>query len=57
MCQAGAYRGYIAPGARSKLGAPIFETDVFRKQMYCIERVLVTLLGYFGAPRSDPAPL
>jgi len=27
----------MAPGARSKFGAPVFETEVFRKQMYCIE--------------------
>ena len=42
----------MAPRARSKFGAPMFEADVFRKQMYCIEesRLLVTLLGLFGAP-------
>jgi len=38
-------------GARSKFGAPMFEPEVFRKQMYCIE-VLVTLLGVSGVPRS-----
>jgi len=38
----------MAPGARSKFGAPIFEPEVFRKQIYCTE-VLVTLLGLFGA--------
>jgi len=38
----------MAPGARSKFGAPVFESEVFRKQMYCI-KVLVTLLGFFGA--------
>jgi len=38
----------MAPGARSKFGAPMFEPEVFRKQMYCTE-VLVTLLGLFGA--------
>jgi len=25
------------PGARSKFGAPMFEPEVFRKQMYSIE--------------------
>jgi len=40
----------MAPGAKSKFGAPIFEPEVFRKQMYCTE-VLVTLLGLFGAPQ------
>jgi len=38
----------MAPGVRSKFGAPMFEPEVFRKQMYCTE-VLVTLLGLFGA--------
>ena len=41
----------MASGARSKFGAPVFEPEVFRKQMYCTE-VLLTLLGYFGAPQS-----
>jgi len=27
----------MAPRARNKFGAPTFEPDVFRKQMYCIE--------------------
>ena len=44
----------MAPEARSKFGAPIFEPEVFRKQMYCTE-VLVTLLGLFGAPQSFSA--
>jgi len=39
----------MAPGARNKFGAPIFQPELFRKQMYCIEKVLVTL-GSFGAP-------
>jgi len=33
----GALRGQMAPGARHKFGAPMFEPEVFRKQMYCIE--------------------
>jgi len=41
----------MAPGARSKFGALMFEFKVFRKQMYCIE-VLVTMLGFFGAPAA-----
>jgi len=41
----------MAPGARSKFGATVFEHEVFRKQMYCIE-VLVTFLGLFGTPQS-----
>jgi len=41
----------MAPGARSKFGAAVFEPEVFQKQMYCIE-VLVTFLGLFGTPQS-----
>jgi len=40
----------MAPGARSKFGVTIFEPKVFQTQMCCIEKVLVTLLGFFGAP-------
>jgi len=40
----------MAPGARSKFGALMFEPDVFRKQMFFVEKVLVTRLGLFGAP-------
>jgi len=47
----GAQRSEMATGARSKFGAPTFEPEVFRKQMYCTE-VLVTLLGLLGAPQS-----
>jgi len=36
----------------------MFEPEVFRKQMYCIEEssLLVTLLGLSGAPYSDSDP-
>jgi len=27
----------MEPGARSKFGAPMFEPEVFQKQMHCIE--------------------
>jgi len=47
----------MAPGARSKFGAPIFEPEVFRKQMYCIEEITcVTLLGLFSALSAHSAP-
>jgi len=47
----------MAPGARSKFGAPIFEPEVFRKQMYCTEQsILMTLLA-FRCPRSHSAPM
>ena len=52
----------MAPGARSNFGAPMFEHEVFQKQMYCTE-VLVTLLGLFRAlivirrpGNGDPCP-
>jgi len=42
----------MAPGARSTFGASMFEPEVFRKQMCCIdESILVTLLGLFGDPQ------
>jgi len=41
----------MASGARSTFGAPMFEPEVFRKQMYCTE-VIVTLLELFGDPQS-----
>jgi len=37
----------MAPGARSRFGAPIFETEVFRKQMRCIEESICDILGTF----------
>jgi len=46
----------MAPGARSKFGARMFEPEVFRKQMYCIKKVLVTLLGLFGPHVMPPCP-
>jgi len=46
----------MAPGTRNKFGAPMFEPEVFRKQMYCTE-VRLTLLGLFGARRLFGAPI
>jgi len=43
----------MAPGARNKFSAPMFEPEVFRKQMYCFEKSVVC---DFLAPRSDSAP-
>jgi len=28
----------MAPGERNTFGVPLFETEVFRKQMYCFEK-------------------
>jgi len=44
----------MVPGERSKFGTPMFEPEVFRKQMYCTE-VLVKMLGLFRAPQSFDA--
>ena len=38
------------PGARSKFGKPMFETGVFRKQMYCIEESTCDIVGTFLRP-------
>ena len=46
----------MAPGARWKFGAPMFEFDVFRKQMYCIEGSTCGIVGTFRRPNSDSAP-
>jgi len=43
----------MVPGARSKFGAPMFETEVFRKQMYCIEEIICDIVGTFVAPHSN----
>ena len=46
----------MAPGARSKFGAPMFEFEVVRSKCTVLKKVLVTFLGLFSAPRSDSAP-
>jgi len=51
----------MAPGARSKFGAPMFEPELFRKQMYCTEESTCDS-GTFWCPpviwrpHSDSAP-
>jgi len=40
----------MAPGARSKFGAPIFEAEVFRKQMYCTEESTCDIAETFRLP-------
>jgi len=46
----------MAPVARSKFGAPMFEPEFFGKKIYCTE-VLVTLSGLFGARGIVPLAL
>jgi len=40
----------MVPEARSKFGAPMFETEVVVKKMYCIEESTCDIFGLFGAP-------
>jgi len=42
----------MAPGARSKFGAPMFEPEVFRKQMCGIEESTCDIVRVFGVPRK-----
>jgi len=42
----------MAPGTITKLGAPMFEPEVFPKQMYCIEESTCDIVGPFR--RSTP---
>jgi len=52
----------MAPGARSKFGAPMFEPELFRKKICCIEGSACDIVGTFlyptviGRPHSDLAP-
>jgi len=46
----------MAPGARRKFGVPMFEPEVFLKQMYGIEENTCDIVGTFGAPRSESVP-
>jgi len=45
----------MASGARNKFDTPMFEPDVFRKQMYCIEESTWEIVRTFRCPRSDSA--
>ena len=45
----------MAPEARSKFGAPMFEPEVFRKQMYYIEESTCGIVGTFRRLRSRSA--
>ena len=54
----------MAPGARSKFGAPMFKSEVFRKQMYCIAENTCDIVGtsrrrpqWFCAPLMIRRPL
>jgi len=46
----------MAPGARNKFGAPVFEPEVFRKQMYCFEKSAYDIVVTFWSPALIPRP-
>jgi len=53
----------MVPGTRIKFDAPVFEPEVFRKQMYCIEERNCDIVGTFqhlsqsfGTPRVIRRP-
>jgi len=48
----------MAPGAGSKFGATMLETEVFRKQIHCIEESTCDIVGTFRpSARSFGAPI
>jgi len=40
----------MAPGAGSKIGASIFDPEVFRKQIYCIDENACDIVETFQRP-------
>jgi len=44
------------PGQEASLVPPMFEPDVFRKEIYSIEESTCDIVGSFRRPRSDSAP-
>jgi len=40
----------MAPGAGNKFGTPLLETEVFRKQTYCVEESTCVIVGTFLRP-------
>jgi len=46
----------MAPGARNRFGVPVFEPDVFWKEMHCIEESTCDVVDTLQRTCSDPAP-
>jgi len=44
----------MAPEASNKFGAPMFEPELFRKQMYSIEKSICDIVGTFRRPPQPP---
>ena len=54
---AGAQRGKMAPRTTNKFGAPMFDPELFRKQIYCIQGSTCDTFGAFRRPGIvPPAP-
>jgi len=48
----------MAPWTRSKFGAAMFETEVFRKQIFCMEESTCDIVGTFRrSPQWFGGPL
>jgi len=43
----------MAPGARSKFGTPMFEPEIFRKHISCIEESTCDIVGTFRHPSQS----
>jgi len=46
----------MVPGERNKFGAPMFEPELFQKQMYSIEESNCDIVRIFWQPHNDSAP-
>jgi len=46
----------MGPGARSKFDTPMFVTEIFQKQTYCIDESTCDIVWTFWRPRSALAP-
>jgi len=46
----------MAPGAKSKFGTPMFEPEVFWKQMHCIEENTCDTFRTFWWPHGHLSP-
>jgi len=46
----------MAPGTRNKFAVPMFEPEVFLKQMCCFEKSTYDIVGTFGLPAVIQRP-
>jgi len=45
-----------APRGKMQICRPVFQPEVFRKQMYCIEECTCYIVGIFWRPCNHSAP-